>query len=366
MIAFIVPGLVTRSFGRAEVSTVPGRARHDLPLDARARHARAQHLGDAQILIADRAADVLPLGMLGIVRRAQRIEGDVAAAARHADPVRRLDRAVEQAVVAGIRVSGVVAIGEAGAIAVPGSQRAAVQLTPGGLVEARIGELAEAERAGRGAERQAAGALALVDIAVRAARRPGRILEVAGRIAVAGPADMRQQVLVARAPVEAVGLLEAGRGTVRAARHAAVGIVDQAPGAKPPGAVLGIEDPVPVDRSAQALRKDVGVKAVVAGGREEPDLAAGPLGRGQPLIARGIPRAELALRLGRRGHQQRAQRQQPGGDASHGALQRSIHGANTHISIIRLGYHSVNCNRWLQHRRQHPPAGRQRGRGATR
>src|SRR6185295_5020478 len=88
-------------------------------------------------------------------------------------------------------------------------------------VEARIGEFAEAESAGRGAELEVAGVLLVAEAA--------GVLEVARRIAVAGLADVLQELGVARAPLEAVGLLQALRRAAGGAGRAAAGIVDQAP-----------------------------------------------------------------------------------------------------------------------------------------
>ena len=70
-----------------------------------------------------------------------------------------------------------------------------------------LGNLRKPERAGRGPESQVAGILPLID---RAVRRPGvewRVFEVAGRVAVAFLADELQEFRVARAPLEAVGLV---------------------------------------------------------------------------------------------------------------------------------------------------------------
>src|SRR5215470_2158765 len=113
------------------------------------RHAGGEQLRDAAVLVADQPVDVLPLWRVDVRRRIERIVGDVAGAAGHADAERRLDRAVEEAVSTGI-AAAVVARHEL-AVALPARQRA-VELAPLLGVEARIGEFAQAERAGRGAE----------------------------------------------------------------------------------------------------------------------------------------------------------------------------------------------------------------------
>src|SRR3546814_10427204 len=58
------------------------------------RHARGQQFGDAQVLVADRALDVGPLGIGGVFRGIERVEGNVAGTAAGPDQERRLDRAV--------------------------------------------------------------------------------------------------------------------------------------------------------------------------------------------------------------------------------------------------------------------------------
>ena len=95
MIAFIVPGLFTWSVGTADVSEDPGtRVREHLILETLVRHAGSEHLGDARILVADRALDVVPLRMRRIFRRIERIERDVARPAGHADQEGWFDRSV--------------------------------------------------------------------------------------------------------------------------------------------------------------------------------------------------------------------------------------------------------------------------------
>src|SRR3546814_2500720 len=97
------------------------------------------------------------------------------------------------------------------AVAIPTGE-AAVEFQPGLTVEARVGELAVAQRAGRGAECEVARGLALVTAAaVGIGGGHRRIGQVAGRVAVAGLADVSQQLAVARAPLEAEGFFPAPR-----------------------------------------------------------------------------------------------------------------------------------------------------------
>ncbi len=257
------------------------------------RHAGGEDLRDAAVLVADQPVDILPLGLVGIGRRVHRIVGDVAGAARHADAERRLDRAVEQPVGAGVAV--LLPLGQELAIRVPSGERA-VELAPFLRVEARIGKLAQAERAGGCAEQQVARALALIDLAVPRADVERSVLEVAGGVAIALPADELQKLLVALAVLEAVGLFERARRTVRIAGNAAVRVGRDAPALEQVALVLRGENLEPVDRGAQPLRERIGVEAVVERGREEPDLAARARRRRVVLVLRRIAGIEFALR----------------------------------------------------------------------
>ena len=83
---------------------------------------------------------------------------------------------------------------------------AAVELSPLLRVEARIRELAQAERARGRAELEIARGMALVDrsaLGVRVAGVERRVLQPAGRIDIPVLADILEQHIVARAPVEA-------------------------------------------------------------------------------------------------------------------------------------------------------------------
>jgi hypothetical protein len=192
----------------------------DLPQQVVVRHAGNEDLGDADVLVADQAGEVFPFGMFGVERRLGRIEGDVAGGAGGTDEEGRFDRGVGQLAHPEIGAGGVVR--QPAVIALPGAEPA-VDLLPRDRVEARVGEFAEAQRAGGGAEGQMAAVLAALAVTVGVA--PGRagILEIAGRVAVAGLADEFQQGLVARTPVEAVGFLVARGGAAIAAGFAAAG-----------------------------------------------------------------------------------------------------------------------------------------------
>jgi len=159
--------------------------------------------------------------------RVQGVEGDVAGTAGGADAERRLDGRVGEMADIGIGALGIV--GQAAVIAVPTSQ-AAIELAPRCPRRSAGWELAVAQLPGRGAEGQVAGTLARALVALGIVAVRWRILEVAGRIAVALPADELQQFFVAGTPVEAVGLVEALRGAIGCARRAAARIIDQAPG----------------------------------------------------------------------------------------------------------------------------------------
>src|SRR3546814_74919 len=116
------------------------------------------------------------------------------------------------------------------------------------------------------------------DLAVGIGGGHRRIGQVAGRVAVAGLADVSQQLAVARAPLKAEGFFQALCRAAVAAGNAAVGIVDHAPGAETVAVAVGAQHPEPVDQDADALLEHVGVEARVAGGRLVPDLAAGAFG----------------------------------------------------------------------------------------
>src|SRR5205085_6616782 len=110
-------------------------------------------------------------------------------------------------------------------IALPSAERA-IELAPLLRIEARIGEFAQAQRAGRGAEPQIARALTHVARSVRLGRidHERRVLEIAGGIFIALAADELQKLVVALAVLKAVGLIERARRTIRIPGNAAVGI----------------------------------------------------------------------------------------------------------------------------------------------
>ncbi len=215
---------------------------------------------------------------------------------------RRLDRAVGEP--AHARVRRLRIGGHRLREALP-AREAAVQLLPAGAVEARVGELAVAEGAGRGAESEIARRLPLVlALVVGIVRIDRGIAEIARRIAVALAADELEQLLVARAPVEAVGLVQALRRTAVGPRGAAAGVVDQAVGGEPVVAPVRAQDAEPVHHDAHALLEDISVEARVAAGRLVPDLPAGDLGRAQARLA-GVETGVVGQRLGRRGGRSR-------------------------------------------------------------
>src|SRR4030095_9393234 len=119
-------------------------------------------------------------------------------------------------------------------------------------------------------EGEIAGALALVLRSVRIVCRDRYVREIAGRIVVVGPADVREQIIVARAPVEAVGVVPGLGRTVVRSGHAAAGIVDEAPAGETLVALIGIEHAIPVDQHAETLLEDIGVKTRVSRRRVEP------------------------------------------------------------------------------------------------
>src|SRR5215207_1736525 len=184
------------------------RPRDQLPFQGMLRHARREELRDAAVLGADEAVDLSPFRVVDVCRSLQRIVRDVAGAAAHADSERRLDRAVEEPGYARVAVVRIARQGSA--MALPALQRS-VQLPPLLRIETRVGELAKAEGTARGPEFQIAGALPLIPVSMRGSGLEGRILEVAGRIAIGLVVDALlahelEELGVARAPLEAVGL----------------------------------------------------------------------------------------------------------------------------------------------------------------
>ena len=111
------------SVAKRDVSDVPGGCR--LPTCQRKSVGGMRRLKRRPffpVLIADRAGEVRPLRRLGVLRRVQRVEADVAEPARHPDEIRRLH--------------------------LPGMLEVALGV-PVGLVELRIGEAAQSDDAGR-------------------------------------------------------------------------------------------------------------------------------------------------------------------------------------------------------------------------
>ena len=203
------------------------RVGENLPQQIVVRHTRNQDLGGAEVLIADQAGEIFPLWVCRIERRFGRVEGDVAGGAGRADEEGRFDRSVSEFAVLGVGSGRV--LRQFAAIARPGAE-VVVDLFPCHRVEARIGEFAEAERAGGRAEGEVTAVFAALLVTAGVAGRGAGVLEIACRVAVAGLADELQQRLVTGAPVEAVGfLVTLGRATV-GPRLATAGVVDQPPG----------------------------------------------------------------------------------------------------------------------------------------
>ena len=150
------------------------------------------------------------------------------------------------------------------------------------------------ERAGRGAEPQVAGALALV---VRAVRRRGverRVLEVAGRDRDSPPCRRISEAPRRPGSTES---RRSPRGSC-AGQFGSPGTQQSGSGMAPQPwkrsrLFLAARIAIPVDRAAEPLRVGIGVEAVVEGGGEEPDLAPGALGGGQSAS----PAAKPGLRL---------------------------------------------------------------------
>jgi hypothetical protein len=279
--------LVVRD-GRGVGHPRPGVGEH-LVFETGLGHAGAEQFGHAGVLVADQALDVFPLRVRRVGRRVERVEGDVAGAAGGADQEGRLDRGVGQLARplvgfdAGRRGLGG---GEAG----PGGE-VAVERLPLGGVEARVGELAQAEGAGRGAETQVARRGALVYLAALGVRVVGverGVLEAAGRVDIAVLADVFEQHVVARAPVETVGFVGRLGRAVGIARLAAGGVVDDAPGPEAVVALVGAQHAEPVDEDADALLEGVGVETLVAAGGLEPDQAPDAFRLVQPLAGAGL------------------------------------------------------------------------------
>ncbi len=116
----------------------------------------------------------------------------------------------------------------------------------------------------------------------------GGVLEAAGRVDVTGLADVLEQHIVARAPVETVGLLGRLRRAFGIAGLAAGRVIDDAPGPEAVVALVGAQDAVPVDEDADALLEGVGVETLVAAGRLEPDQPADAFRFVQPLAGAGF------------------------------------------------------------------------------
>ncbi len=257
---------------RRGVGDAGTRVREHLPFEAGLRHAGAEQFRHPCVLVADQALDVFPFRMCRVGRRIQRIERDVARAAGRADQERRLVGRIGQPADALIRRG--IGLLDQRLVEHRPVRKTAVELLPALCIEARVGELAQAERAGRGAELQVARRVPLIDLAAPGVRVVGierGILQAARRIDVARLADVLEQHVIAGAPVEAVSLFAALGRAIGVAGLAARRVVDDAPRPEAVVALVGTQHAVPVDQHADALLERVGVEARVAGGGLEPD-----------------------------------------------------------------------------------------------
>ena len=241
--------------------------------------------------------------MRRVGRRVQRVESNVAGAAGGADEERRFHRGIGQLAhpLVGFDASGG---GLGGGEAGPGRQ-AAVQLFPFGGVEARVGEFAEAKSAGRGAELEVAGRMALVCLAALAVRIVGverRILEAAGRVNIAWLANILQEYVIAGAPVQAIGFFDRLGRAIRCAGLAAGRVVDDAPGPEAVIALVGTQHAIPVHQNADALLESVSMEAVIAGGGLEPDQPSDTFGLVQAFPGTSLEIGRVLIYGGRFGN----------------------------------------------------------------
>ena len=128
------------------------------------------------------------------------------------------------------------------------------------------------------------------------------VLQPAGRIDVPLLADELQQHLVARAPVEAIGLVRDFAGQFGVAGLAAGRVVDDAPGLEAVVALVGAQHAVPVDQDPDALLERVGVEALVAAGGLEPDQSPDAFGLVQSLARAGFEVGRVLIHGGRFRH----------------------------------------------------------------
>src|SRR5690606_31300951 len=78
-----------------------------VPPEVARRHLEVEELSFLPVLVADRTGQLAPTGPLGIDGRIERVETDVAEAARHADEIRRLHALRALAIRLGVPVGGV-------------------------------------------------------------------------------------------------------------------------------------------------------------------------------------------------------------------------------------------------------------------
>ena len=120
---------------------------------------------------------------------------------------------------------------------------------------------------------------------VQIGRIDRRFVEVARRIAIAGTSDELQQLIVAGAPLESVGLLQRRGRAIFRSGNAATRVVDDSPRGEAVATLFRVEHAIPVDQHVDALLEDVRVKPGVARGGLVPDLAPGTLRRIENRLA---------------------------------------------------------------------------------
>src|SRR6266540_4740361 len=134
----------------------------------------------------------------------------------------------------------------------------------------------------------------------------GRVLEIAGGIAVAILADELQKRIISRTPLETERFAKRLGGAIGLTGDAAIGIGDAAPGLEYIRLLFGGENAIPFNGATQALLKTIGEEAVVESGGVEPDLAAGALGGSEGHHFLRVAFAQSRLRTRRHDHQKQA------------------------------------------------------------
>ena len=153
-----------------------------------------------------------------------------------------------------------------------------------------------AERPGRGAEAADRRGSAAGRSPLRRRGVEGRVPEVAGRVAVAGSVPTKLEEPSSpghHGSRRSRSSVCAGQPGSPGTQQSGSGIPPQASNRSP--LLVGAQDPVPVDRAAEALRVGIGEEAVVEGGREHPDFAPGALLRLVRRVAFGEAWIERTL-----------------------------------------------------------------------